>query len=66
MRNLFVVPRAAVLAPHRESIQAAVQEAAADPSAQGHLIKTLHVRPIIRKKRPTLQLKFEYCPLGVR
>ena len=44
-RNLFVVPRAAVLAPHRESIQAAVQEAAADPSVQGHLMRTLHVRP---------------------
>ena len=43
-RNLFVVPRAAVLAPHRESIQAAVQEAAADPSTKGHLNKTLHVR----------------------
>ena len=45
-RNLFVVPRPEVLAPHRESILAAVQEAAADPAAQGHLMRTLHVSPL--------------------
>ena len=46
-RNLFVVPRPEVLEPHRENILTAVQEAAADPSAQGHLMQTLHVRPIL-------------------
>ena len=44
MRNLMVVPRPGVLEAQRENIQAAVQEADADPSAKGHLMKTLHVR----------------------
>ena len=42
-RNLFVVPRPDVLEAHADDIQAAQQEADADPTARGDLMKTLHV-----------------------
>jgi len=45
MRSMFVVPHPDVLAVHAEDIRAAQQEADADPSTRGHLMKTLHVRP---------------------
>ena len=44
MRSLFVVPHPDVLAAHAEDIRAAQQEADADPTTRGHLMKTLHVR----------------------
>ena len=51
MRSLFVVPHPDVLAAAAEDIRAAQQEADADPTTRGHLVKTLHVRGLLQLHR---------------